>query len=61
MLAVLGYTNRTKFRRRYLEPLLNEGLLEMTIPEKPRSSHQSYRLTEKGEAYLQKLPLNEPS
>ena len=59
MLAVLGYTNRTKFRRRYLEPLLDEALLEMTIPEKPTSSRQSYRLTAKGEAYLQRLPLDE--
>jgi ATP-dependent DNA helicase RecG len=59
--ATFGYTNRTKFRRRYLEPLLNEGFLEMTIPEKPCSSHQSYRLTEKGETYLQTLPLDEPS
>ena len=59
MQAALGYSNRTKFRRRYLEPLLDEALLEMTIPEKPTSSRQSYRLTAKGEAYLQKLPLDE--
>lgn len=59
MQVALGYSNRTKFRRRYLEPLLNEELLEMTIPEKPTSSRQSYRLTAKGEAYLQTQTFND--
>ena len=38
-------TNRTKFRDQVLNPLLNAGWLEMTIPEKPTSSKQKYRLT----------------
>ena len=44
----LGYTNRTKFRQRYMVPLLSEGLLEMTIPGKPTSSQQKYKTTVKG-------------
>jgi len=36
----------------YLQPALNAGLLEMTIPDKPRSSKQKYRLTEKGRAVV---------
>jgi len=32
---------------RYIRPLLNEGKLEMTIPEKPRSTHQKYRTVQK--------------
>jgi len=31
---------------------LDEGLIEMTISEKPRSSKQQYRLTDKGRQRL---------
>ncbi|MDA8125659.1 MAG: transcriptional regulator [Deltaproteobacteria bacterium] len=48
-------TDRTKFRNQVLNPLLNDELLEMTIPDKPRSSKQKYRLTEKGRAVLESL------
>lgn len=44
----LGLKDRKSFRTRYLLPALVEGLIEMTIPEKPNSSLQKYRLTEKG-------------
>ena len=43
-----GRTNRTKFRDQVLAPLLDAGLLEMTIPDKPRSSKQQYRTTPAG-------------
>ncbi|ABK19532.1 Fic family protein [Syntrophobacter fumaroxidans] len=36
------------FRKAYLLPALEAGLVEMTIPDKPRSSKQKYRLTDKG-------------
>jgi ATP-dependent DNA helicase RecG len=48
-------SDRTKFRDQVLKPLLNEGLLNMTIPDKPTSSKQEYRLTEKGRAVLEVL------
>jgi predicted HTH transcriptional regulator len=47
-----GMKDREHFRKEYLQPLLDDGLLEMTVPEKPRSSKQSYRLTETGRAVL---------
>lgn len=48
MLAFMGLTDRTKFRRKYIHPLLETGILELTIPEKPNSQNQKYRLTAKG-------------
>ncbi len=36
------------FRLAYLKPALEAGLLEMTQPDKPRSSRQRYRLSEAG-------------
>lgn len=52
LMAIAGRTNRTKFRDQVLKPLLKEGWLEMTIPDKPRSSKQRYRLTDKGRDLL---------
>ena len=54
LMSVLGRTNRTKFRDQVLAPLLSAGLVEMTIPDKPRSSRQKYRLTEKGRKLAEK-------
>jgi len=54
-MAIAGRSDRTKFRHQVLNPLLEEGLIEMTIPDKPRSSKQRYRLTEKGRKFLDDL------
>ncbi|MEI6104787.1 MAG: DUF4062 domain-containing protein [Methanothrix sp.] len=40
------------FQANYLIPLIQDGLLERTIPDKPTSRLQKYRLTEKGRAWL---------
>ncbi len=50
--AALGLHDRKSFRERYLEPALADGLLEMTIPDKPNSRLQKYRLTDKGRQWL---------
>lgn len=36
------------FRETYLIPALQENFVEMTIPDKPKSRLQKYRLTQKG-------------
>lgn len=46
--SALGLSDRKSFRERYLKPALADGLIEMTIPEKPNSRLQKYRLTGKG-------------
>ena len=58
MLAFMGLTDRTKFRRKYIHPLLETGILELTIPEKPNSQNQKYRLTAKGIALKDSLTNN---
>ena len=44
----VGESNRTRFRQDYLKALMEEGFVEFTIPDKPTSSKQKYRLSKKG-------------
>jgi ATP-dependent DNA helicase RecG len=48
LMTLVGRSNRTKFREVVLAPLLAFDLVAMTIPNKPNSSKQRYRLTELG-------------
>lgn len=50
--SALGLSDRKSFRERYLKPALVDGLVEMTIPDKPNSRLQKYRLTDKGRQWL---------
>ncbi len=50
-----GMRDREHFRKAYMEPLLAADLIQRTIPEKPTSRLQKYRLTEKGRALLQQM------
>ena len=50
----LGLKHTRHFRKAYLAPTLRAGLIEMTIPDKPRSSKQRYRLTPAGRRYLRR-------
>lgn len=50
--SAAGFEDREHFVDSILKPLLDRGLLEMTIPGKPRSSKQRYRLTERGRSAL---------
>ncbi|MBR1368811.1 hypothetical protein RJ53_04510 [Methanocalculus chunghsingensis] len=44
--------NRDNFRKNYLKPLVEDGLLEPMIPDKPRSPKQRYRTTAAGRALI---------
>ncbi len=37
-----GFNSRTSFRRKYLNTLVKEGRLKMTLPDKPKSKNQKY-------------------
>jgi hypothetical protein len=50
----LGLSHRSTFRKNYLHPSPKAGYVERTIPYKPRSSRQRYRITPLGEEILKK-------
>jgi ATP-dependent DNA helicase RecG len=52
ILAELGLRNRRRMRENYLTPALKAGLIEYTIPDKPNSRLQKYRLTIKGQRHI---------
>ncbi|MFW5785960.1 MAG: ATP-binding protein [bacterium] len=60
LMAAVDRADRTKFRHQVLDPLLEEGLIEMTRPDKPRSSKQTYRITPLGRGTLARLDRREP-
>lgn len=47
-----GWNNASKFKEKYINPLIAEGLADMTVPNKPTSPNQKYYLTEKGKNLL---------
>ena len=55
MSAGYGLANREHFRKAYIEPLVKAGWLERTIPNKPQSRNQKYRLTDKGREVLERI------
>lgn len=52
IIASLNFSDRTKFKRKYINPLISEELLAMTVPDKPNSRFQKYYTTEKGKSLL---------
>ena len=42
IMGKFGFDSRTSFRRKYLNALVKEGKLKMTLPDKPKSKNQKY-------------------
>jgi ATP-dependent DNA helicase RecG len=52
ILEALGLKDRKHFGNEFLQLSLDEGIIEMTVPDKPQSSKQRYRLMPKGRKLL---------
>jgi Fic family protein len=50
----LDLQDRKSFRERYLKPALEQGLIERSVPDKPHSRLQRYRLTDRGRLWLER-------
>lgn len=48
----LAIKHREYFWSTHIKPALEAGLIEMTLPDKPNSKNQKYRLTTKGKLCL---------
>jgi len=47
LMEILNRTNKSKFKNVIINPLIENGFLELTNPDKPKSPSQKYRLTSK--------------
>ncbi|MHB8252666.1 MAG: Fic family protein [Acidiferrobacter sp.] len=52
IMTKLRLKDEKHFREHYQQAGITRGVIEMTLPDKPRSSKQRYRLTEQGRALL---------
>ena len=43
LMGIMGFSERSTFRKNYLKPALEAGVIERTIPDKPNSRNQKYR------------------
>ncbi len=44
LMQLVGLTHRATFQKNYLNPAIQADLIERTIPDKPKSPKQRYRL-----------------
>lgn len=58
MQQILELKHRDSFVESYLQSALEAELIEMTIPDKPRSKLQKYRLTKQGQKVLKSNALD---
>ena len=55
IMDIMKLKNRTKFRNKYILSLIKDGMLELTVPDKPSSPNQKYITTEKSKKMLKKI------
>ena len=53
----LGLADEKHFREKYQQPGLKLGVIEMTVPDKPQSPLQKYRLTSAGKRLASRDPM----
>lgn len=56
-----SWSNTTKFKIKYVRPLIEAQFVGMTLPNKPTSPNQRYFLTEGGKALLANMTCNSNS
>jgi len=52
LIEIFEWKDRTKYKKKFIDPMLKMELISMTIPDKPNSSKQKYVTTEKGKELL---------
>ena len=55
LMQAMGYKTRSGGLKRALTKLMNLEFMEMTIPDKPRSKNQQYRITSAGRKFLKDM------
>ena len=53
----LGLADEKHFREKYQQPGIKLGVIEMTVPDKPQSPLQKYRLTSAGKRLASRDPM----
>jgi len=56
IMTELGWKNRTKFRNKFINPLLETGIICMTDPKDVNNPKQQYYLSERGKLLLSENP-----
>ena len=54
LMSALKLSDRVNFVNNYLNPAIEQGFIEMTIPDNPQNRNQRYKLTQKGKGLKEK-------
>ena len=55
LMEKLVLNDRKSFGKNYIQPALEQDLIEMTQPDSPKSPTQKYRLTDTGKRLLKSM------